>query len=112
MSSRAVDLRSFEDNAVSVAAILRALSNERRLLILCKLAHCAEANVSELTEAVGLSQSMLSQHLAKLRDEQLVALRRESQTLRYRIADRRIERLLQPLDWVFCQMHKERRGSS
>jgi ArsR family transcriptional regulator, virulence genes transcriptional regulator len=103
MSNRTEDLLCFEDNAVRVAAILRALGNDRRLLILCKLTYGGEANVSELAEAVGLSQSALSQHLAKLRDEQLVAFRRESQTLWYRLGDRRIEKLLHTLDWLFCQ---------
>jgi ArsR family transcriptional regulator len=81
--------------ATEVAAILRELGNERRLMILCKLVEWGEANVSALAEAVGLSQSALSQHLARMRDEKLVTFRRESQVLWYRIADPRIE---QPVD--------------
>ena len=86
-----------------MAHILRALANERRLMILCKLVEWGEANVTSLAEAVGLSQSALSQHLAKMRDEGLVTFRRESQTLWYRIADPRIEQLFATLHGLFCR---------
>ncbi|HEY5065686.1 MAG TPA: metalloregulator ArsR/SmtB family transcription factor [Xanthobacteraceae bacterium] len=76
--------------------------------ILCKLVECGEANVSALAEAVGLSQSALSQHLAKMRAEGLVAYRRESQTLWYRIADKRIERLFATLHQLYCATGKRR----
>ena len=59
------DPETFEKQAVEVAAILRALANERRLMILCRLVECGEDNVSSLAEVVGLSQSALSQHLAR-----------------------------------------------
>ena len=91
MSDQFSDLAAFEAQATEVAAILRELGNERRLMILCKLVEWGEANVSALAEAVGLSQSALSQHLARMRDEKLVTFRRESQVLWYRIADPRIE---------------------
>jgi DNA-binding transcriptional ArsR family regulator len=94
--------RELERQAGEVARMLSALANERRLLILCTLVERGEANVSSLTEAVGLSQSALSQHLAKMRQEGLVTFRRESQTLWYRIADPRIERLLGLLQREFC----------
>jgi ArsR family transcriptional regulator, virulence genes transcriptional regulator len=92
-----------EKAAGEVAGILRALANERRLLILCKLVEWGEANVNALAETVGLSQSALSQHLAKMREEGLVAFRRESQTLWYRIADPRIEELLATLHALYCR---------
>ena len=88
------DLADFAANAEQVAAVLRALANERRLMILCKLVEWDEATVGTLVEAVGLSQSALSQHLAKMREEGIVTYRRESQTLWYRIADPRTETLL------------------
>src|SRR6186997_2491968 len=97
-----------EENAGEVAGILRALANERRLLILCKLVEWGEANVNSLAEAVGLSQSALSQHLAKMREEGLVTFRRESQTLWYRIADPRIEQLFATLHKLFCKPIKAR----
>ena len=76
-------------------------------MILCKLVEWGEVNVTTLAEAVGLSQSALSQHLAKMRDEGLVTFRRESQTLWYRIADRRIEQLFATLHDLFCQASTE-----
>lgn len=102
MASPTFDPETFEKQAVEVAAILRALANERRLMILCRLVECGEDNVSSLAEAVGLSQSALSQHLAKMREEGLVAFRRESQTLWYRIADPRIEQLFATFYRLFC----------
>lgn len=108
MSDQFSDLAAFEAQATEVAAILRELGNERRLMILCKLVEWGEANVSALAEAVGLSQSALSQHLARMRDEKLVTFRRESQVLWYRIADPRIEQLLSTLQTLFCPPPKRR----
>ena len=88
--------------ATEVAGVLRALGNERRLMIACKLAEWGEANVTTLAEAVGLSQSALSQHLTKLRDRKIVDYRRDSQTLWYRISDPRIEKLFVTLHGLFC----------
>ncbi|SFH82093.1 metalloregulator ArsR/SmtB family transcription factor [Bradyrhizobium sp. Gha] len=102
MASATFDPGAFEKQAVEVASVLRALANERRLMILCRLVECGEDNVSSLAEAVGLSQSALSQHLAKMREEGLVTFRRESQTLWYRIADPRIEQLFATLHKLFC----------
>jgi ArsR family transcriptional regulator, virulence genes transcriptional regulator len=98
-----------EAQAAEVAGILRALANERRLMILCKLVEWGEGSVNALAEEVGLSQSALSQHLAKMRAEGLVAYRRESQTLWYRIADKRIEELFATLHRLFCASKKPRR---
>src|SRR5579863_9250428 len=97
-----------EMRAAEVAGVLRALANERRLMIMCKLVEWGEANVNALAEAVGLSQSALSQHLAKMRAEGLVAYRRESQTLWYRIADWRIEELFSTLHRLYCATGKRR----
>lgn len=108
MSVQFSDLAAFEAQAAEVAAILRELGNERRLMILCKLVEWGEANVSALAEAVGLSQSALSQHLARMRDEKLVTFRRESQVLWYRIADPRIEQLLSTLQGLFCPPPRRR----
>lgn len=102
MPQASQDFAAFEANAAKVADILRALANERRLMILCKLVEWGEANAGSLAEAAGLSQSALSQHLAKMRDEGIVTYRRESQTLWYRIADPRTEMLLGHLQQIFC----------
>ncbi len=106
MPSKTFNPQGIEKAAAQVADILRALANERRLMILCKLVEWGEANVNSLAEAVGLSQSALSQHLAKMREEGLVTFRRESQTLWYRIADSRIEDLLATLHKLYCRPGK------
>jgi len=103
MTRTATDLATFEANATKVADILRALANERRLMVLCKLVEWGEANVGSLAEAVGLSQSALSQHLAKMREEGLVNFRRDGQTLWYRVAEPRVELLLAYLQKLYCQ---------
>jgi ArsR family transcriptional regulator len=108
MSVKTLDTKTFETQATVVAGILRALANERRMLILCKLIEWDEANVTSLAEVIGLSQSALSQHLAKMRDEGIVAFRRDSQTLWYRIADHRIEKLFATLHALFCTNSKRR----
>lgn len=102
-TSPAMDINDFAANALEVANILRALGNERRLMILCKLVEAGEMTVGTLVEAVGLSQSALSQHLAKMRDENIVTFRRDSQTLWYRISDPRIEQLMAELHRLFCR---------
>jgi ArsR family transcriptional regulator len=106
VTSQRFDPETFEEQATAVADVLRAIANERRLMILCKLVEWGEGNVTALAEAVGLSQSALSQHLAKMRDEGLVTFRRESQTLWYRIADPRIEQLFATLHELFCKPPK------
>lgn len=99
----AMEFHDFEANALEVANVLRSLGNERRLMILCKLVEAGEMTVGALVEAVGLSQSALSQHLAKMRDDNVVTFRRDSQTLWYRIADPRIEQLMAELHRLFCR---------
>lgn len=91
-----------EDKAAEVSATLRLIANEKRLLVLCRLAQAGEMSVTALGEAVRLSQSALSQHLAKLRTDGLVTTRRESQTLYYRIADERVGQLLNALYDIYC----------
>jgi DNA-binding transcriptional ArsR family regulator len=81
---------------------LKLLANEKRLVILCFLATRGEMPVGALVEALGLSQSALSQHLARLRRDGLVFFRRESQTLHYRLADPRVMRVLGVLEEIFC----------
>ena len=109
MAVQEFNVDALEAQASEVAGILRALANERRLMILCKLVEWGEGSVNALAEAVGLSQSAVSQHLAKMRAEGLVAYRRQSQTLWYRIADKRIEQLFATLHRLFCAAKKQRR---
>jgi DNA-binding transcriptional ArsR family regulator len=88
--------------AAEAAALMKALSNEHRLLVLCHLVSERELSVGALVERVGLSQSALSQHLGRLREQGLVAFRREAQTLHYRIADPKAGQVLELLRDLFC----------
>ena len=97
-----IDLAELGDNAAEAAAFLKLAANEKRLLILCHLHQAGETPVTALAEAVGLSQSALSQHLAGLRDGGFVTARREGQTIYYALADRRTVRLLKTLKEIFC----------
>ena len=95
------NLALFEDSAGQAARLLRVLGNERRLMILCQLAE-GERSVGQLLLLVGLSQSALSQHLAKLREDGIVATRRESQMIFYRIIDPAALRVITTLAELFC----------
>lgn len=97
-----LEIDQMRENAGEAADFLRVLSNRPRLMILCHLLEARELAVGQLVERVGISQSALSQHLSKLRDQGLVAFRREAQTLFYRIADHRAERILAVLHELFC----------
>ena len=97
-----LDLSDLEAKADQVAAVLKALANQRRLLILCKLAEVGSASVTTLATAVGLSQSALSQHLAVMRDEGLIGFDRDGQMLNYSIADPRMITLLDTLYALYC----------
>jgi DNA-binding transcriptional ArsR family regulator len=102
-TSTRIDPRALQAKAGQVAALLGALANDRRLLILCKLVETGEATVGALADDIGLSQSALSQHLARMREEGIVTFRRDAQTLWYRIADPRVETLLATLHRLYCQ---------
>jgi DNA-binding transcriptional ArsR family regulator len=100
---RRSDLKRLRASTGEAAAFLQVLANDKRLLILCELLSAGEVSVTMLADSVGLSQSALSQHLAKLRADGLVDTRRESQTVYYRVArDQRITRTLALLRQLFC----------
>lgn len=96
-----IGLDRFQASAGEAAGLLRALSNERRLMILCQLGD-REMSVGQMLPLVGLSQSALSQHLAKLRDEALVATRREGTTIFYRIAEPAVLKVIAVLAEIYC----------
>jgi ArsR family transcriptional regulator, virulence genes transcriptional regulator len=90
-----------EVQAEVAAGMLAALANPRRLMILCALVE-GEKSVGELNAKIPLSQSALSQHLARLRAENLVATRRESQTIYYRIAEPVVFEVISRLHARYC----------
>lgn len=95
-------LLKFGQQAREAASLLKAMANECRLLVLCHLSVSGELSVGELVDRIGLSQSALSQHLAKLREEGLVGTRKEAQTVYYRLCDPKAEQLLLLLHDLFC----------
>ncbi|ACT14572.1 MULTISPECIES: ArsR/SmtB family transcription factor [Pectobacterium] len=96
------DREFMQDGAKKAAALLRAIGNENRLLVLCLLIEHGEMPVGALLEHIPLSQSALSQHLAKMREEGLISYRRESQTLHYRIENQNVETIVATLKTIFC----------
>ena len=93
---------ALRERADYVADRLALVANAKRLLILCELVK-GERSVGSLQSAVGLGQSALSQHLAKLREAGMVATRRESQTIHYRISDPELEIMMAALYEAFCK---------
>lgn len=102
MTALALSLDAMELRATEAARLLRLLAHEKRLMVLCHLASAAEHNVTSLVAFTGLSQSALSQHLALLREDALVATRREGQTIWYRLAEPRVAALLALLRDLYC----------
>jgi len=96
-----MDVEEIERNIEIAANLLKALSNEKRLLIICAL-YKGEKSVRELEEIVGLSQSALSQHLARLRLDKLVNTRREAQTIYYSLHDRATRAVLRCLYDIYA----------
>jgi ArsR family transcriptional regulator, virulence genes transcriptional regulator len=96
-----MNLEELAPKAAQAESLLKALANRHRLMILCEL-HKGETAVSELQRALGLSQSSLSQHLARLREDALVATRRESQTIHYSLANPKVEGVIALLHELFC----------
>lgn len=94
-------LDTFEARAGEAAAMLKCLSNPHRLLVLCQLGD-GELQVSELQQHIGLSQSALSQHLSRLREDELVSTRREGTAVFYRIANPAVTKIIATLAEIYC----------
>lgn len=96
-----IDPHDFAKRAASATRLLKELANERRLMILCALAQ-GERSVGDLVATVGLGQSALSQHLARLRAAGIVATRRAAQTIYYRVADADAAQVIETLAAIYC----------
>ena len=96
-----IDPKKLEENAEEAARLLKIMSHPSRLMVLCHLMK-EESPVSRLNEAIPLSQSALSQHLAGLRQAGLVETRRESQVIHYRLKSRAVAGILEALYRIFC----------
>lgn len=97
-----MEIDQFESKANQAGALLKALSNPKRLMIMCRLA-MGEQSVGSLESQVGLGQSSLSQHLAVLRRNDLVATRRDSRTIYYSLASPEAEAIMLVLYDLFCR---------
>lgn len=104
------NLAELEKNAHRATTLLKAMSNPARLMVLCQLAE-GEKSVGELVDAVGLSQSGLSQHLAVLRRENIVVTRRVGQTIYYSVASAEAGAIMRTLYDVFC-VRTSRKGAA
>lgn len=96
------DVKAMRRHAARAAAMLAALSHEARLRVLCDLV-TGERSAGELVDRSGLSQSALSQHLGRLREQGIVATRREGQSIFYRIADPDAARIMSVLHEIYCK---------
>jgi len=103
MKAKLIDLPTdpLEAKAEEVAAILTAMANPKRLVVLCTLLS-GERSVGGLAAFVNLTPAALSQHLGKLRALRLVATRRDGQTIHYSLASPEVQALLETLYRVFC----------
>lgn len=101
MTQTLLDPAQFREHAAAAAQLLRTMANEHRLMILCRLGS-GEQTVSELLAGTTLSQSALSQHLAVLREDGLVATRRDGQAIYYRIDDPAAVQVIDTLAAIFC----------
>lgn len=95
------DFEKLEENAGEAAKLLSNMAHPKRLMVLCRLVQ-GECTVGELAEAVNLSQSALSQHLAKMRASELVSTRRSAQTIYYSLASDEVESVLRTLYGLYC----------
>lgn len=96
-----VDVESMLSKVGHASTLLKAMSNERRLMILCHLAD-GEKSVGTLERLVGLSQSALSQHLARLRRDRFVRTRREAQTIYYSLNGHEVKTVINVLQGLYC----------
>ncbi|MCU0881775.1 MAG: metalloregulator ArsR/SmtB family transcription factor [Hyphomonadaceae bacterium] len=101
------DLSSMADKAGEAARLMRTLGHDGRLLVLCALVGQGEASAGELVGLSGLSQSALSQHLTILREQGLVATRRQGTSIIYRLADPRVAAVLETLHRLYCGPHSD-----
>ncbi len=89
-------------NAAKAEAMLKLLANAKRLMILCHLVK-GEKSVGQLADLVNLSSSALSQHLAKMRDLQMVEADKQGQMVFYRISNPEVEAILSTLYLIYCK---------
>ena len=101
LDTQSLNLQELQKHAKEASNLLKQLSNENRLMILCSLIN-TELSVSELNTMTPLSQSALSQHLASLRCAGLVQTRREAQTIYYSLCGDQATQVIKVLQSIYC----------
>lgn len=101
-SGKRLDIQAMQRRADDVVAMLKAVGNQNRLLLLCQMVE-GERSVNDLAETLGVAQSVVSQHLSLLRREGLVEGRREGQSVFYGISDGRVHALMAALHEALCK---------
>lgn len=101
-----MDINALKGNAQQASILLKAMSNPHRLMVLCLISE-QERSVGELETIVGLSQSALSQHLARLRRDDLVQTRREAQTIYYSLKGENAITMIETLHSLYCDDSEE-----
>lgn len=104
--NKSMDLETLQENAAKASALLKSLANPSRLMVLCALVS-REHTVTELETLTGLSQSALSQHLARLRDEKIVTTRRDAQRVFYRLSNANVTAILETMYGIYCGVDKQ-----
>ncbi len=90
-----------QHRAEEVAALMKCFANPSRIMIFCQLS-CGEKNVTSLINATGLSQTAVSQHLKKLKQEGLIDYRREHRELFYSISNKDVLKIMDSLYDIYC----------
>jgi ArsR family transcriptional regulator, virulence genes transcriptional regulator len=96
-----MDLETMKATAPKVSGLMKVLSNEHRLMILCQLVE-TERSVGEMADALNMRQAALSQQLALLRKDGLVSTRRDAQTIYYSLARKDVRALMGFLYQTYC----------
>ena len=102
MPNQNITVTQMRRRAGQVTRFLKSIANEQRLLVLCQLCS-GEKTAGELTQVTGLSQSAVSQHLAKLRDNRIVKTRRKSQYIYYSLNSEETEAVIKLLYNLYCK---------
>lgn len=98
-----IDPETMQDAADDASELLKALANRHRLLILCQLVD-GERSVGQLAEFLGIRDSTVSQHLALLRRDRIIAGRRDGQTIWYRIESEPARNVITALYNTYCSI--------
>lgn len=109
MTTQTLQIEDMADNAQAASDLLRALSHEARLMILCMLVD-GEKTVSELEELLNLRQSSVSQQLARLRGDQLVNKRRDGKAIYYSLASSEAKAVIETLYHLYCGKAAKKAG--